>query len=112
MTVGESVQIRPSNYSGVIAYIGGTEFAPGPWIGVELDTPQGKNDGSVKGVRYFTCPAKRGMFVKSQKLNLDKRGREMRLRRQNSSMETSINSSMRKSLSKGGLTSSKSRNKL
>jgi hypothetical protein len=52
------------------------------------------------------------MFVKSQKLNLDKRGREMRLRRQNSSMETSINSSMRKSLSKGGLTSSKSRNKL
>ena len=40
MKVGESVQIRPSNNSGVIAYMGRTEFAPGTWVGVELDTPQ------------------------------------------------------------------------
>ena len=43
MAVGESVQIRPSNNSGVIAYIGATEFAPGCWVGVELDTPQGRH---------------------------------------------------------------------
>lgn len=41
--VGESVLIRPYNSSGVIAYVGGTEFAVGSWIGVELDTPTGKN---------------------------------------------------------------------
>lgn len=40
--VGESIQIRPYNYSGVIAYIGHTDFAPGTWIGVELDVPMGK----------------------------------------------------------------------
>jgi dynactin complex subunit len=34
--VGESVQIRPSNHAGVIAYLGPTHFAQGTWVGVEL----------------------------------------------------------------------------
>lgn len=49
VVVGESVLIRPYNSSGVIAYIGGTEFAAGHWIGVELDTPT----GNVALVRMF-----------------------------------------------------------
>lgn len=81
MVVGESIQIRPSNLSGVIAYVGLTEFAPGNWIGVELDTSQGKNNGSVAGVEYFDCPEKKGMFVRPKNVKLDKKGREMHLRR-------------------------------
>lgn len=42
--VGESVLVRPYSYSGVIAYVGPTEFAPGTWIGVELDAPTGMNE--------------------------------------------------------------------
>lgn len=42
VVVGESVQIRPYNWYGVIAYVGPTEFAPGTWIGVDLDVPTGK----------------------------------------------------------------------
>lgn len=42
VVLGESVLIRPYNSSGVIAYIGETEFASGTWIGVELDAPKGK----------------------------------------------------------------------
>ncbi|XP_076261045.1 kinesin heavy chain 73 isoform X3 [Rhynchophorus ferrugineus] len=78
VAIGESVLIRPYNSSGVIAYIGETEFAAGTWIGVELDAPKGKNDGSVSGVKYFTCKPKHGMFVRADKLILDRRGRAMR----------------------------------
>ena len=43
LVCGESVILRQSNYSGVIAFIGNTEFATGLWIGVELDAPLGEN---------------------------------------------------------------------
>lgn len=76
--VGESVQIRPYNTSGVIAFIGDTHFQGGTWIGVELDTPTGKNDGTVQGIQYFSCKPKHGIFVRVDKLILDKRGRAMR----------------------------------
>ena len=81
MKVGESVQVKLSNLSGVIAYVGTTQFANGTWVGLELDTSQGKNNGTVQGVKYFECAAKRGMFVRPKNVKLDKRGREMHLRR-------------------------------
>ena len=42
MVCGESVILRQSNYSGIIAFIGATDFASGLWIGIELDAPLGK----------------------------------------------------------------------
>lgn len=42
VVIGESVLIRPYNSSGVVAYIGETEFAHGTWVGVELDAPKGQ----------------------------------------------------------------------
>ncbi|XP_072313694.1 CAP-Gly domain-containing linker protein 4 isoform X2 [Eucyclogobius newberryi] len=49
--------------TGVVQYCGGADFAPGLWLGIELDKPSGKNDGSVGGVRYFSCPPKHGVFA-------------------------------------------------
>lgn len=53
---------------GQIAYIGETQFAPGEWAGIVLDQPIGKNDGSVGGIRYFQCEAKRGVFSRLTRL--------------------------------------------
>lgn len=50
----------------------------GTWIGVELDTPTGKNDGTVQNIPYFTCKPKHGIFVRGDKLIQDKRGKAMR----------------------------------
>ncbi|XP_039311275.1 kinesin-like protein KIF13B isoform X2 [Solenopsis invicta] len=100
IVVGESVLVRPYSYSGVIAYVGPTEFASGTWIGVELDAPTGKNDGAVNGHRYFTCRSKCGIFVKMDKLIQDRRGRALRsYTKQESTPAPST--SMRRSVSKG-----------
>ena len=42
VVVGESVLVRPYNWSGVISFIGTTQFASGKWIGVSLDAATGK----------------------------------------------------------------------
>lgn len=43
-------------------------FIIGEWAGIILDTPVGKNDGTVAGIRYFQCQPNYGVFVKVEKL--------------------------------------------
>ncbi|XP_062980230.1 CAP-Gly domain-containing linker protein 4 [Elgaria multicarinata webbii] len=49
--------------TGIVRFYGATKFAPGFWCGIELDKPHGKNDGSVAGVQYFSCPPRYGVFA-------------------------------------------------
>ena len=49
-------------------YCGPTKFANGIWAGIELTKPVGKHDGSLAGIRYFTCPKNFGIFCQLDKL--------------------------------------------
>ena len=55
----------PWAWSSVFSRISHQCFAvvSGTWIGLELDEAQGKNDGDVRGYRYFSCPPNHGLLA-------------------------------------------------
>ncbi|KAI9243891.1 CAP Gly-rich domain-containing protein [Phascolomyces articulosus] len=62
---------RPLPTYGYVRFIGHVDFAPGQeWIGIELDSRVGKNDGSVKGKRYFSTDRDRGIFALRENLQV------------------------------------------
>ncbi|CAM9464632.1 unnamed protein product, partial [Phaeothamnion confervicola] len=52
------------NPQGTVRFFGRTYFSDGLWLGVELDTRAGRNDGMVQGHRYFHSPPNYGLFVR------------------------------------------------
>ncbi|VDD80908.1 unnamed protein product [Mesocestoides corti] len=64
LRVGSSVLVVGKNLKGTVAYIGTTQFSPGKWVGVVLNEPLGKNNGTVQGKRYFDCQENCGLFVR------------------------------------------------
>ncbi|GAA31617.2 phosphatidylinositol glycan class U [Clonorchis sinensis] len=48
---------------GRLRYCGPVGFASGVWVGVELDQPLGRNNGTVSGVQYFSCAPNYGIFA-------------------------------------------------
>lgn len=64
--VGDRVQVTPGANRGVVKFVG-TDLAALPrgwWVGVVYDEPVGKNDGEVKGVRYFEAAPNFGALVR------------------------------------------------
>uniref|UniRef100_A0A0K0E010 CAP-Gly domain-containing protein n=1 Tax=Strongyloides stercoralis TaxID=6248 RepID=A0A0K0E010_STRER len=72
LKVGDRVVVMAKDEEkiGTVAFVGEVEFAEGLWIGVNLDLPKGKNDGSVNGKRYFQCLENHGSFVRPKNCEL------------------------------------------
>ncbi|XP_067412262.1 kinesin-like protein KIF13B [Emydura macquarii macquarii] len=64
---GEYVTVG-TNKTGIVRYVGPTDFQEGTWVGVELDLPSGKNDGSIGGKQYFKCNPNYGLLVKPSRV--------------------------------------------
>jgi tubulin-specific chaperone B len=64
--VGDRVEVMPGGMRGVVKYVGRdlAGLPQGWWLGVCYDEPVGKNDGEVKGVRYFEAPKGHGSLVR------------------------------------------------
>ncbi|ESO83151.1 hypothetical protein LOTGIDRAFT_133948, partial [Lottia gigantea] len=104
---GEGVTVTSSRgtvpKSGVVRFVGQVDFAAGNWIGVELDQPEGKNDGSVNKQRYFKCRSRHGIFVRPDKLIWDKKRKSVK------GQSSRRSSGMTSSVSSGSLSGSKGR---
>ncbi|KAJ7422247.1 dynactin subunit 1-like isoform X3 [Pitangus sulphuratus] len=68
LKVGSRVEVIGKGHRGTVAYVGATLFATGKWVGVILDEPRGKNDGTVQGRKYFTCEENHGIFVRQSQI--------------------------------------------
>ncbi|KAG6897401.1 hypothetical protein C0992_001907 [Termitomyces sp. T32_za158] len=70
--VGDNVRIESLGFEGTLRYVGPIEGKQGTWAGVQLSggfAGKGKNNGTVSGVRYFSCPERCGVFVSVIKLS-------------------------------------------
>ncbi|KAM9308477.1 uncharacterized protein PAF06_012686 [Gastrophryne carolinensis] len=58
---------------GIIRWLGYLPYMDGTMAGVELEEDKGCTDGSWQGRSYFSCPPKRGIFVKLKACQPDTR---------------------------------------
>ena len=61
--IGSRVRVR--GHEATVRYHGKVEYAKGDYFGVEMDRAVGKNNGTVRGKKYFECPKKHGLLVKA-----------------------------------------------
>lgn len=80
IAVGKRCRLLPADSDarrGEVAFVGDVGEIPGgvgAWVGVRLDEPTGKNDGTVKGTRYFDCGGggggNYGVFVRPERVEV------------------------------------------
>lgn len=75
ISVGKRCRIgQDDTRRGEIKYVGDVKEIPGlgAWVGVQLDEPVGKNDGSIGGTRYWgqDSELKRGIFVRPERVEV------------------------------------------
>lgn len=70
--VGQRCSVDPGDRRGEVRYVGNkADGLPlGWWVGVAYDEPLGKNDGSLKGKKYFECLPGYGAFVRPDKVKV------------------------------------------
>jgi hypothetical protein len=67
MEVGMRVAVCTGEL-GEIAFLGVVDGKEGEWVGVRLDAPLGRNNGSVAGKTYFEASPNCGLFVRSEEI--------------------------------------------
>ncbi len=70
LTIDDRVIERKKWIAGTVKYVGPTHFDKGVWFGVALDTPNGKNNGTVKKKFYFLSDKNHGVMLPYKRLGI------------------------------------------
>ena len=71
ISVGSRCEIMPGARRGTVRFVGEhANMTPGHWVGVELDEPLGKSDGTAKGLTIFECKPDFGAFVRGRNVTI------------------------------------------
>lgn len=70
IVVGARVEVHNRDMTGTVVFVGMTAFASGKWVGLVLDEPKGKNNGTINGQSYFQCEDKYGAFFRPTQLKV------------------------------------------
>lgn len=56
----------------MVSFVGEVPDIPsvGAWVGITLDEPTGKNNGSVNGTKYFSCAPNSGVFLRAERVEV------------------------------------------
>jgi len=72
--VGKRCRVRGEDTRrGEVKYVGEIPEIPGglgAWVGIQLDEPMGKNDGSIGGKKYWDGKMKCGVFVRPDRVEV------------------------------------------
>jgi len=69
VNIGDRIKLSRGK-TGVVKYIGSTDFSHEPLVGVELDSwSANAHDGTVKGTQYFQTAPGRGYFTRRQSVS-------------------------------------------
>jgi hypothetical protein len=88
VSIGDRVIVQDAGKEirrGVVKFVGETHFGSGVWCGLCLDLPLGKNDGTVRGVKYFECATNFGVFVPVGKVQLESKSQISKVDRDSNS---------------------------
>ena len=69
--LGKSVLVNRGSKDyerGVVRFHGPTSFAAGTWVGIDLNSATGRNDGTIQGHQYFSCKPLHGIFVNEESI--------------------------------------------
>ena len=64
LEVGKRCVVNGSQL-GTILFVGEVHYAKGEFVGIELEDGGGKNNGTIKGTAYFSCPKGAGIMARS-----------------------------------------------
>ena len=67
-SIGRRVYVDGYSSPGTLLFYGNHNIDNSKRCGVELDKPIGKNNGTIKNHKYFTCKEKHGVLVAPWKI--------------------------------------------